>query len=234
LADYGVTTADRSVRQHLLIGVLVFAAAGLPSLGLKFLAEVLPLGGSPQHWELTRSLDTPGIWLYLFVGSFGLVPILEELFARGYVQSRLAEDFGAPAAILITAIFFTFSHTQYFIAGALGIGMLLSLFAASVVAGYVRHRTGSVLAGIVAHALGNLPFLFVLFRWRTIVTYGNRIRREVLVRDAFAGAAQGTVVLIVLLALVMFAPRLLPAFAGVALTLALTLESRDRRPQRVA
>ncbi len=105
LAAYGVTTAGRRVSNHVIIAVLLFAAAGLPALGLKFLADVFPLGPAPQHWALTQALDRPGIWLYLFVGSFGLVPIVEELFARGYVQSRLAEDFGAPPAILMTALF---------------------------------------------------------------------------------------------------------------------------------
>ena len=242
LADYGVTTADRPVRDHVIIAVLLFAAAGLPALGLKFLADVLSLGPAPQHWALTQALDRPGIWLYLFVGSFGLVPIVEELFARGYVQSRLGEDFGAPAAILMTALFFTFSHTQYFIAGVLGIGMLASLFVASVAAGYVRYRTGSLLPGIIAHALGNLPFrgwgapavlvlmaLVVAIWWRAIARYANRLWHDVVIRDAMIAVGQASVVLVVLLAQVIFAPSLLPGSAALALAIALLLEFREKR-----
>jgi membrane protease YdiL (CAAX protease family) len=242
LADYGVTTAGCRVRDHVIIAALLFAAAGLPPLGLKFLADVLPLGQAPQHWALTQALDRPGIWMYLFVGSFGLVPIVEELFARGYVQSRLAEDFGAPAAILMTALFFTFSHTQYFIGGVLGVGMLASLFVASVAGGYVRYRTGSLLPGTVAHALGNLPFrgwvvpavlalmaLLVVIWWRPVVRYANGLWHEVVIRDAVVAVGQATVVLIVLLAQVMFAPRLLPGSAALALTVALLVEFREKR-----
>ena len=242
LAAYGVTTAGRRVSNHVIIAVLLFAAAGLPALGLKFLADVFPLGPAPQHWALTQALDRPGIWLYLFVGSFGLVPIVEELFMRGYVQSRLAEDFGAPPAILMTALFFTFSHTQYFIAGILGVGMLGSLFVASVAAGYVRYRTGSLLPGIGAHALGNLPFrgwvvpavlilmaLLVVIRWRAIARYASHLFHEVVIRDAIVAVSQAIAVLIVLLAEVMFAPGLLPGSAALALTIALLLEFREKR-----
>jgi len=143
LSAYGVTTAGRSAHQHLGIGILLFATIGILPILLKLLADVLPMGPALQHWTLIESLQTPGVWLYLFVGSFGLVPIAEELLARGYVQTRLAEDFGPAAAILITAVFFTFSHTQYFIAGALAAGMLAALLIGSIAAGYVRHRTGS-------------------------------------------------------------------------------------------
>ena len=157
LQAYGVTMGGHSIGNHLGAAILLFAAAGLPALGLKLLAALLPLQ-APQHWALIERLDRPGIWLYLFVGSFGLVPIAEELLARGYVQSRLAEDFGPPAAILMTALFFTFSHTQYLVAGMLGAGMLVCLFLSSVAAGYVRCRSGSLLPAVVAHALGNMPF----------------------------------------------------------------------------
>ena len=158
LRDYGVTTAGRPVREYVMIGVLLFAAFGLPPLFVKLLAGEAPLGESPQHWALIQNLDRPGVWLYLAVGSFGLVPIMEELFFRGYVQTRLAEDFGASAAIVTASLFFAFSHTQYFIAGPIGAGMVASLFIESVGIGYARHRTGSLLPGIIAHASGNLPF----------------------------------------------------------------------------
>src|SRR5262245_42386385 len=84
LADYGVTTAGRPLRELFATGVLLFAAVGWPPLLLKFLADRLPLGPQPSHWALIQDLGRPGVWLYLLVGSFGLVPILEELLARGY------------------------------------------------------------------------------------------------------------------------------------------------------
>ncbi len=242
LREYGVTTAGRPLRDYVIIGALLFAAFELPSLIIKLLAGEAPLGNSPQHWALIQNLNIPGVWLYLFVGSFGLVPVVEELFFRGYVQTRLAEGFGASAAILTTSLFFAFSHTQYFIPGPIGAGMLASLFIASVGIGYARHRTGSLLPGMVAHATGNLPFrgwvepavlasmvVFVVVRRRAIAEYATRLWRDVMVREAITGVGQALVVLVVLLAEVLLVPRLLPASAGLALGAALLLERREKR-----
>jgi membrane protease YdiL (CAAX protease family) len=242
LAAYGVTTAGRPARQHLGIGVLLFATVGILPILLKLLAGVLPMGPAPQHWALIESLHTPGVWLYLFVGSFGLVPIAEELLARGYVQTRLAEDFGPAPAILITAVFFTFSHTQYFIAGVLGAGMLAALLISSIAAGYVRHRTGSLLPVIIAHGLGNLPFrgwfeptilgvlvFVVALRAGPIYRYVVQLWREVMVQKAVTAAGTGCIALAVVLALIMLAPALLPLFGALALGAALLLEFREKR-----
>jgi membrane protease YdiL (CAAX protease family) len=242
LSEYGVTTAGRSPREHVGIAVLLFAVVGILPMLLKLLPEFLPMGRAPQHWALIESVRSPGMWLYLFVGSFGLVPIAEELLARGYIQSRLAEDFGPSAAILITAVFFTFSHTQYFISSLIGVGMLVSLFIASVAGGYVRHRTGSLLPVIIAHALGNLPFrgwleptilgvmvLLVALRGRVIYGYAVRLWQEVMVRDAVLAAVAGVLVLAAVLAQVLLAPILLPVSATIALGAALALEFREKR-----
>lgn len=242
LREYGVTTAGRPLRKYVMIAVLLFAAFELPSLLVKFLAGEAPLGDSPQHWALIQNLNRPEVWLYLLVGSFGLVPIMEELFFRGYVQTRLAEDFGASAAILTTSLFFAFSHTQYFIAGPIGAGMVVSLFVTSVGIGYARHRTGSLLPGTIAHATGNLPFrgwaeptvlalmvVFVVVRRRAIAEYASRLWRDVMVRESITGVGQAVVVLVVLLVEVLLVPKLLPASAGLALGAALLLETREKR-----
>jgi membrane protease YdiL (CAAX protease family) len=242
LAQYGVTLASRPIQVHFGIGVLLFAATGILPLGLRLLSTVVPMGRAPAHWALTDDLSLPGMWLYLFVGSYGLVPIVEELLARGYFQSRLSEDFGAPAGIVITAAFFTFSHTQYFIASAIGIGMVLSLLVGSIGLGYVRHRTGSVLPGIIAHAFGNMPYrgwvapavlaamiLIVVLRARPVYAYAVGIWRDVLTREAITRAFAGFAVLAIVLAFVLAAPPLLPAVGTVALVVALALELRDKR-----
>lgn len=57
----------------------------------------------------------------------------------------------------MTALLFALSHRQYFIVSPLGIGMILALFVGSLFAGYARYRFGTLMPGILAHALGNLP-----------------------------------------------------------------------------
>lgn len=103
---YGLTLADRPLSAHMIFGVVLFAFAGLPMVLLALTNTLVPLGEQAPWREALFSMNwsTPAFWLFMAVGSFGLVPVLEELFYRGYCQTRLAEDLGAPAAILAVSL----------------------------------------------------------------------------------------------------------------------------------
>lgn len=243
LADYGVTRAGMPLREHLVIGIVLFAVGGiLPRFIVAFRDY---LGTSPRHWDLIETQPSLAYWIYMAVGSFVMVAILEELFARGYVQTRLGEDFGAPAAIVMTALMFTLSHTQYFLASAVGIGMVLSLLFASLIGGYVRHRYGTLIPVIVAHALGNVPYRgwvqYAVLIAAVIVIVIARKAIAVHLRDAFKLIARrevlapaGIVALMVFVVLAIAAisrAALLPAGIA-ALGAAIALERRNRADQK--
>jgi len=157
---YGLTTAKQPITSLVLTGILVFAVASLPLKLLTVIDRVIPLGPKAVTQEIAYSLNWADLnfWVFMAVGSFLLVPILEELFYRGYVQTRLAEDFDTPSAILITALFFTFSHSQYYLLfSTWNAGMLLTTFVSALAWGYIFHRTRSLLPGMIAHALLNFP-----------------------------------------------------------------------------
>jgi membrane protease YdiL (CAAX protease family) len=159
LRAYGLRTAGQPLPRLLLAGLVLFAVSGLPILLLELLGRVVPLGPRTEFQEAiyARAWDLP-FWVFLAVGSFGLVPIVEELFYRGYVQTRLAEDFGAPAAIVVTAAFFTFSHGQYYLEPSPRNALqLVSLLFAALAWGYLFYRSGSLLVPILAHVLVNVP-----------------------------------------------------------------------------
>ncbi len=108
---------------------------GQPSDHLQFLSEMIrePEGGR-------------AVLVALLVG---LVPAFcEELFFRGYVQSRLAAIWHPGLAILLTAIVFALVHidAQHIIA-VLPIGLYL---------GWAAWRSGSVWIAMLLHALNNL------------------------------------------------------------------------------
>jgi membrane protease YdiL (CAAX protease family) len=157
LASYGISSAGLPVRAHIAIAVVLFAVGGLLPKLLIWLKDYVALGQGPAHWDLIASANSFEFWVYMAVASFGLVPIVEELFFRGYVQTRLTETFDAPAAIVMTALLFTLAHRQYFLPSVLGAGMLVALFIASLLASYVRHRFKSLVPGVIAHSLGNVP-----------------------------------------------------------------------------
>jgi membrane protease YdiL (CAAX protease family) len=81
-----------------------------------------------------------------------LAPLLEELIFRGFLQPTLARQLPAWAAILLTALIFTGFHVDYsgFTAAS------INVFALGLLLGVYRHRTGSIVPGVVAHFVNNL------------------------------------------------------------------------------
>jgi membrane protease YdiL (CAAX protease family) len=155
--QYGLTLNKQAPGKLVVMGVVLFAGAGFLPATLQFAARWLPIGKGPEHWGLFPDTLTWEFLVYMAVGSFLLVPLVEELAARGYIQIRLIEDFGPAGGILITAFFFTIAHTQYFKLEILSLGMVVSLALGSLLMGYVFFRTGSLLPTVVAHALVNFP-----------------------------------------------------------------------------
>jgi len=111
---------------------------------------------------------------------------VEEAFYRGYVQTRLAEDCGAPAAILITAFFFAFSHSQYYLEPSpRNIGVVLAILFEAVVWGYAFHTTRSLIVPMIAHAIMNVPiagvadFILPVLMLGVMMMYRRRIGEHV-------------------------------------------------------
>lgn len=158
-ARYGLTLAGRPLRTHIGAGVVLFAVASLPGMGLMLVHAQRPLGAQVPWRAALFTMDWNHIefWLAMAVGSYGLVPPLEELFYRGYCQTRLEEDVGAPTAIVATAGLFAFSHSQYHLLNVLNIGMLVTTLCSALAWGYVFYRTRSLVPTILAHALVNVP-----------------------------------------------------------------------------
>ena len=246
LSSYGVSATGLPARVHITIAVVLFAAGGfLPKL-LIYLKDHVSLGRGPRHWDLIATADSFPFWVYMAVASFGLVPIVEELFFRGYVQTRLTDTFGGPAAIVMTALLFTLSHRQYFIPSILGVGMLISLFIASLLASYVRHRFNSLLPAIIAHSLGNAPIrgalqvvllvlmaIVIVLSRRLVRLHAHELAAFVRTRAVLIGSliTVGVVVVVLLIAALGRIPLLL--FGGFALTVAIVF-ARNERQREVA
>jgi len=84
-------------------------------------------------------------------------PVVEELFFRGLLQGAFTRRVGAIPAIFITALMFSFAHI--FNEGPLA---PIILFPAALLLGYLRHRTGRLAAGMVAHATFNATMFLLL------------------------------------------------------------------------
>ncbi len=111
-----------------------------------------------------------GYWwlLSLFFVQFILIALPEEIFFRGYLQTRLQEVLGrrfvlfggdVGPAVWLTSVLFALSHLV-----AIPSGHRLAVFAPSLLFGWLRDRTGSVAGAVVAHALSNV-LMQVLLHW---------------------------------------------------------------------
>jgi membrane protease YdiL (CAAX protease family) len=101
------------------------------------------------------------LWLFLGAG-FG-----EEIFFRGYIQSRVDEAFGRPfhwlglqfgVGLLVSALLFGLIHslnTVDYFQGRFDFGWSYGLeaFAEGILFGGIRAKTGSVLPGAITHGL---------------------------------------------------------------------------------
>jgi sodium transport system permease protein len=159
----------REERTHVLFELglvppraLAFASVPLLVLGLAALAEalltwqstVLPL--PPGLADSIGALSDLGPVLGLFL--LAVTPgICEELLFRGAIQTGLQREFSPRKAILWQAVLFGLAHAS--------IHRLLVTTAIGVVLGVLRWRTGSVLPGILVHALYNALLVSVGAGW---------------------------------------------------------------------
>ncbi|MCA9727295.1 MAG: CPBP family intramembrane metalloprotease [Candidatus Eisenbacteria bacterium] len=141
----------------LLMGATAFCVFALPMRGLVAANQLRTLGVEPSYWALFDKPWDRGFWLFMAIGSFALIPVLEELVYRGYCQSRLERAFGAPAAVIGTSLLFAAVHFQYYHGDVLNITMLLSLFVVAIGIGTSYQITRSLAAPILVHALMNIP-----------------------------------------------------------------------------
>jgi membrane protease YdiL (CAAX protease family) len=244
--SYGLSAGGRSWGNLVGIGILLWAATSLLPDLLAVLGRFADLGAGAEHWVVFDYRWDFGFWLFMAASSFVLVPVYEELFSRGYFQTRLSEDFGPAGGILIASGIFAFSHTQYYRLSVLSLGSLLGVLLFALLAGYVFHRTRSLLPVVVAHAIGNVPVkdalvpallvltvLLLAVHRRGVIAWGGdflRLLRDDPARGATLAGLLGAALFVLFLAT---APSVALLFSA-GLVPALILEGRERRLRRNA
>jgi membrane protease YdiL (CAAX protease family) len=119
--------------------------------------------------------------LVTFLGFIGVVAIGEELFFRGYLQSRLNAAFGRPwqargisfgPGLILTSLIFGFLHslnTVDYFHGRFHFdwGWAALTTVAGLIFGFIREATGSIWPGAVVHGLLDV--------WTTALTASGRV-----------------------------------------------------------
>jgi membrane protease YdiL (CAAX protease family) len=123
------------------------------------LLVLMPLLGEPSEqmrWISTLLTQPEGGLALLTLLLFSVLPgICEELFFRGYLQTRLSERWPAWAAIGLASVVFAAVHGD--------VQHSLAVLPLGVWFGFVGWKCGSVLVPIACHVLNN--FTAILFAW---------------------------------------------------------------------
>lgn len=142
------------------LGVLVLI--GNVTLGYLFTGAGIEQNQAEQY-PLFQG-DYLGQALFL-IGAAVLAPIGEETLFRGYVfnairQTFQAQRWGLPLAYVLSALGFMAAHSLSATQGL--IGLLIPTFLMGLALAWGMHRTGSLIPGIIAHAMNNAIALSLL------------------------------------------------------------------------
>jgi membrane protease YdiL (CAAX protease family) len=141
------------------VGMAAVMYAGSIALSLAF-AQFGIQQNQAEQFKKQFSLmpgDTFGQLLFLIGGGL-LAPIGEEALFRGYVFNAirltfLSKRWGIPLAYVASALLFASIHIFGVTQGA--VALIVPIFFIALVLAWGIHRTGSLLPGIIAHALFN-------------------------------------------------------------------------------
>jgi membrane protease YdiL (CAAX protease family) len=119
------------------------------SQGLESLSILIGVGPGANIQWISRSLAaaTPAMLVLAVLVVGALAPLGEELFFRGYMQTRLRRVWSVGPAVLVTALAFGLIHGEW-IHGAMAAGL-------GVYLGLVAERTVSVVPPVICHMANN-------------------------------------------------------------------------------
>lgn len=168
-AIFGKESSSRNIIVNWLMGSLtwVIAYPWVISLG-QFIAGIHELMSGPSNIdqvavsEVKKTLDSPLLFLFTVICVVIIVPILEEMLFRGFLQTSLKGFLGRTKAIVVTSIIFAafhYSAQQKFE----NIELLIVLFILSCYLGFIRERQQSLWASIGLHSTFNLVSIIMIF-----------------------------------------------------------------------
>lgn len=122
-------------------GLALATPLAVAGAGALFILLGYPLANAPD--PLAPFLHRPGGWLAVSAVALLVAPVLEEFAFRGWIQTPLEQQLGAPGAILITALLFAALHMEPL--------QTPFLFFDGVVLGVAVYLTRSIWAGVAIH-----------------------------------------------------------------------------------
>jgi ABC-2 type transport system permease protein/sodium transport system permease protein len=144
-------------------GILIGLSAWPFVYEIVLLGQSLGLGGLDlSRFEQVKALlaSWSEIPLPIVLLALAVAPgVCEEAFFRGFLFGGIRRNLNAAATIIATALAFALFHVV--LAGGAAPERLLPSFLMGLVLGWVRHRSASVIPGILLHVLHNASLLTI-------------------------------------------------------------------------
>lgn len=161
---------DKNFILNFIIGSLVWLVAYpiVTACGQLIAMAILFIHDGPHADQvavkhLKNIMDSPILFYVTVMEVIMIVPMIEELIFRGFLQNFLKEKFGVAKAILMTSIVFALFHFSVG-QGIDNIELIASLFILSCFLGFIRERQQSLWASIGLHSTFNaISILFLSF-----------------------------------------------------------------------
>jgi membrane protease YdiL (CAAX protease family) len=148
----------RNVGLGVLGWTLILVASAV--IGLAF----LPSGARQQQAELRVIGEaTPAVFYLFFAAGSLLAPFTEELFFRGYVFRAYALRKGLGQAYVLSATVFALPHLNPTAGLATNVALFVPLAVIGCILAFLIHRSGSLVAPVVAHGLNNALALLAVY-----------------------------------------------------------------------
>lgn len=143
---------SRPTRKH--IGIATLGTILLVALNL-FISAIFRYTDTPVAASELTNLSNPTFYLVLAVVSLLIIAPAEELFFRGVIQTRLAEAFSIPSAIVLSSAIFSLPHYQALIVADGRLSSLITIFLLGCVLAAVYEYTDNLAVPILMHGVFN-------------------------------------------------------------------------------
>jgi membrane protease YdiL (CAAX protease family) len=157
-ADFGLRWRPSDIGLGLAGSV---AARSTESIALLPVILLQPHFRVPEVTEFHQFTNGVSGWIALALVTCVGAPIVEELFFRGLVQTRLVGRYGPIIGIGVTSVLFGAAHLIGW-AGPISLVYALAIAGAGVALGTIRHLTGRLGTSMITHSFFNAQALLIL------------------------------------------------------------------------
>ena len=164
LRHIGFVNIRKSLLPGLFIGGVFLAAIYLFFMIFsRQLIDTSTMTSALNRWNL----DSGNLFVFLFMMIVGN-SILEEIYWRGYVFSRLKKLTSPRNTVILTALFYTSYHlitTATLFSAAQGLLLCSAIFLVGVFWAYLRIRYESIIPAVASHLLADLSLMLIYLKY---------------------------------------------------------------------